>query len=132
MASARPGDKIAAPCVLDAVSLIHVVVQRLLGCARSCHIDEGLEDITVRPYPEQELAGSSSACRLQANLPEHVLAAPTRLDRAEAPPRPRTHVGQAGTGSNRAVSVSISALPSDAAASGARVVVARGSREHGA
>ena len=82
------------------VSSFYVVVQRLLGCARSCHIDEGLEDITVRPYPEQELAGSSSACRLQANLPEHVLAAPTRLDRAEAPPRPRTHVGQAGTGSN--------------------------------
>ena len=38
------------------VSLNHVVVQRVMGCARSSVIDEGLEDITVRPHPEQELA----------------------------------------------------------------------------
>ena len=38
------------------VSLKHVVGQRVMGRARSSVIDEGLEDVTVRPHPEQELA----------------------------------------------------------------------------
>ena len=38
------------------VSFKHVVRQRVMGCARSSVIDEGLEDNIVRPHPEQELA----------------------------------------------------------------------------
>ena len=47
------------------------VFRRLLGCARSCDIDEDLEDITFRPYPERELAvpdGSPSSPCSTANV----------------------------------------------------------------
>ena len=58
------------------VSLKHVVGQRVMGCARSSVIDEGLEDNTVRPHPERELA---------------VREGP------HAPPAPRQYVPRAGT-----------------------------------
>ena len=41
------------------VSFEHVVRKRVMGCARSSVIDEGLEDNIVRPHPEQELAVSA-------------------------------------------------------------------------
>ena len=89
------------------VSLKHVVRQRVMGCARSSVIDEGLEDNIVRPHPEQELAvcegRHAPPAPRQPDLPEHVLEASTIVaGKAGAPPRPRTNVGQAGTGSNPA------------------------------
>ena len=70
---------------------------------------KGIEDINVSTYPGGEVAvqgGSSRKCSTamqEPDLPEHVLEASMIVaGKAGAPPRPRTHVGQAGTGSNPA------------------------------
>ena len=45
------------------VSFKTVVRQRVMGCARSSVIDEGLEDNIVRPHPEQEVAVQAGSSR---------------------------------------------------------------------
>ena len=65
---------------------------------------KGIEHIIVSTYPGGEVAVRPERVRLQEpDLPEHGLEASMIVTgKAGAPPRPRTHVGQAGTGSNPA------------------------------
>ena len=68
---------------------------------------KGIEHIIVSTYPEERsqfMAVRPERVRLQEpDLPEHGLEASMIVTgKAGAPPRPRTHVGQAGTGGNPA------------------------------
>ena len=74
---------------------------------RAPDFDEGVEDINVSTYPGRDGRSYTPVrpgrVRLQEADIEHVLeASMIVVVKAGAPPRPRTHVGQAGTGNNSA------------------------------
>ena len=84
------------------VSSNHVVVRRVMGCARSSGIDEGLQDnvaaLLVQSLLHAWNIAPGASCR-ELPLDQELRARGQRVvtGKAGAPPRPRTYVGQAGT-----------------------------------
>ena len=140
--SLNPGRELPTRLVTSSmaiVSLIHVVVQRLLGCARSC-VHHVISTRAWRTSPLGHIPYQSSpfamVCpalvRLQTNLPEHVLSASMIVDWTKLELR-RGHGHMSARLAQAAIPQSLQCELQRPAfrhgCSDERVVVARGSRE---